>query len=534
MSRLIDHVPNSLLDDLSQGRWLPLIGAGFSRNAVVQDGRLPVTWAELGRELAGEVIGADPNTSPLEILSAYEHTFGRLNLIDRTSKLIRAHDAAPGPAHVAFAHIGFANVITTNFDFLLEKAYDRVGKGCLPIVDEAQLSTRNLYSGPRVIKLHSDVNHPTRMVITEDDYDQFLLAYPLLATSVTAMLIDHTAVLVGYSLDDPDTRQLLALIKRRLGRMTRPLWTIQVDAPSHIVNRYERRGVNVINLPARRGRTVGEQLETLFTELGEFWRENLPRTLVSTDDRVTADLRVPDEPSRMCYFAVPPNLLGWYRDVVFPVVEHHGLIPVAAADVVTPQETIATKVDALIERAAVVVIERGSSGSDYEAKLVFARKEPHQILVIAEQGTPPTFDVKNAHFMVRPKKLEADPVAFIHGLSGWLEKVDGSERLHRREPERLLAQREYGASLISAVSMLERKLAAFLAQDLERKPGRQASVRLLLLEARNHGLFDLPGEFEVIEEAISARNEVLHRARVISAPEANRFVSAIRRFVDKL
>ena len=60
------------------------------------------------------------------------------------------------------------------------------------------------------------------MVITEDDYDNFLRDHPVLATHVAAQLVDHTAVLIGYSLDDPDMRQILALLRSRLGRLSAP------------------------------------------------------------------------------------------------------------------------------------------------------------------------------------------------------------------------------------------------------------------------------------------------------------------------
>lgn len=94
-----------------------------------------------------------------------------------------------------------------------------------------------------------------------------------MATSLGALLIDHTAVLIGYSLDDPDLRQLLSLIKDRLGSLAPPLWTIQVDAPQHVINRYERRGVRVVNLPKKHGKSYGDQLRELFEALHAYWRE---------------------------------------------------------------------------------------------------------------------------------------------------------------------------------------------------------------------------------------------------------------------
>lgn len=510
------------------------MGAGFSKNAVVQHGRAPATWGELGHAISAEIDGLDPDSPVLEVLSAYEHEFGRIDLIDRTARLVRAYDAAPGPAHLAFAQVGFAEVITTNFDYLLEKAYDAVGKTCLPIIDEAQLSTPNRYAGPRLIKMHGDINHPDRLVITEDDYDAFLQTYPLLATSITAMFVDRTTVLVGYSLDDPDTRQLLTLVRRRLGRMARPMWALQFGAPAHIVSRYERRGVKVINIPARRGHTTGQQLEQLFTELGEHWRASVPQSSVSSDDRVTADLSLPTEPSRICYFAVPAGVIAWYRDVVFPLVEQVGLIPVTSLDVLTPPGTIANKMDALIDRAAAVAVELGGTGSAYEAGVALARKEADSVLLIVQEGAPiPSDSLRGQRFLVRPAALEPDPVAFLDGFASWISHFQASRFQRQSEPEQLLELRQYDAALISAVSLLEVTLAERASEQGDRR-GRPKSIRLLLQQAVDYGLLVDRAEISLLEEAISVRNGLLHSKTHVNGTSARRYVRAIRHFVSRI
>ena len=70
----------------------------------------------------------------------------------------------------------------------------------------------------------------------------------------------------------------------------------------------------------------------------------------------------------MCYFAVPLELLGLYREFFFPVVEQYGFVPVAARDVLTPPGTEAAKIDALIDRAILVVIDVSGKYSLYEAR----------------------------------------------------------------------------------------------------------------------------------------------------------------------
>jgi len=76
------------------------------------------------------------------------------------------------------------SVIATNFDFLLEEQYRRLGKPCLPMVEEQQLALNNPHSGPTLIKLHGDLHHPNEVTATEEDYDRILRAKPLMATAL--------------------------------------------------------------------------------------------------------------------------------------------------------------------------------------------------------------------------------------------------------------------------------------------------------------------------------------------------------------
>ena len=54
----------------------------------------------------------------------------------------------------------------------------------------------------------------------------FLPAIPLLATYLANQLITKTAVFVGYSLDDPDFRQIWHIVSDRLGRSRRMAYTL--------------------------------------------------------------------------------------------------------------------------------------------------------------------------------------------------------------------------------------------------------------------------------------------------------------------
>jgi hypothetical protein len=100
------HLPQPLLEDLVNGRWLPVIGAGISLNAKLPPPAKMPTWPELGKSFADELPDYSP-TSMLDGISAYEHEFGRARLIERLAEILHVSRARPGPPHKEFCTLPF-------------------------------------------------------------------------------------------------------------------------------------------------------------------------------------------------------------------------------------------------------------------------------------------------------------------------------------------------------------------------------------------------------------------------------------------
>ena len=172
-TKYLNAFPKPVLRDLILGRWLPVVGAGLSRNANVPSGKKVPLWNDLGEALANELDDFTPN-GPLDAISAYQHEFGRAKLIERLTELLLVRDAQPGKAHHEFCSIPFDIVCTTNLDFLLERAYDAIPRYVYPVIDEDQLAISVERPSTLLLKAHGDLRHPGRLVVTEADYDGFL------------------------------------------------------------------------------------------------------------------------------------------------------------------------------------------------------------------------------------------------------------------------------------------------------------------------------------------------------------------------
>jgi hypothetical protein len=246
---LIDPLPDPLVDDILRGRCLPIVGAGVSRNALVPLGARMPLWRDLGDALGRQVTGFPAaGATPLEAISAYQHEFGRIRLVDELRTLLFHHTARPGDVHEAFCRLQFDVVCTTNFDSLLERGYEQVSRGHRVIVEEEQLSAGVDPRTVTILKLHGDLDHPHRLVAVEADYDHFIDRNPLMVTYLTNLLITRTALFIGYSLDDPDFRTIVAVVSDRLGHLTRKSYALTVGASAYARTTYERRGVRCIQI----------------------------------------------------------------------------------------------------------------------------------------------------------------------------------------------------------------------------------------------------------------------------------------------
>lgn len=522
----LNYFPEPFLEDMVQGRCLPFIGAGFSLNAKIPRGKKMLDWDGLGKKVAG-TLPEYQYTTAVEALSAYAHEYSRVKLVELLSNALLITSIQPGQPHEQFCRLPFERVVTTNFDFLLEQAYSRINKYCIPLISEDQLAVGDAQAGVRLLKLHGDLHHPNRLVVTEEDYDAFLTALPLLATHLSSLLIDHTAIFIGYSLDDPDFRQIWQVVKERLGTLRRPAYVLQVGAPANTVARYERRGVKVINLPKSPSRSYGEILETVFRELLEYWSSKVISLSTAIESDPQAELSLPAwAQSRLAFFSVPTRYAAFYKDHIYPIAERYGFSPIMAADVVAPGDNVMAKVYALIEKSAVVIADLSSPNTIFEVGMVLSKKDKSLVLIAEDQINIP-FDLSNNLIIRRPRLIDEESPQFIKLIETALsEAFSKISPVLEDEPSRLLSKKEYRAAIIAVFSLLEYELRRFMDYSTSQSLGARYSFKSLLEYALSKKIVSL-AEFEKLKNHLVLRNKITHSRQEATAVQAKAIVKDV-------
>lgn len=547
--KYLSYFPKPVLDDLVSGRWLPIVGAGMSLNAELPAGEKMPLWGDLGTLFENDLSGFS-SANAIDAISAYEHEFSRPRLIERLSDFLHIRSSRPGNSHKEFCSIQFDIVCTTNFDFLLELGFQSASRYFYPIVDEEQLSTNLNSAGTTLLKLHGDIHHPSRLVVTESDYDGFLSNYPLIATYLSNLLITRTAILIGYSLDDPDFRQIWHTVTQRLGRSRRMAYAIAVGAKPGDISRYARRGVTLINLPGS-AENYGEVLASLFREIREYWRDNIFLNSAVTEEKPLRELLLPRESaSRLCFFSLPLNLVSLYRASVFPEVERAGFIPITAADVITPGDNISAKIDALIDRSAVVVVEPYSEGTLAEFRMAVSKiravkqqrevSNPFELIVVAKNSENFPEERLGVTVIRRNGISDVDWDMLSTALGGHLTEIASARPKDvGGEAKRLFDTREYRAAVIAAMTLLESFLRSHL-DDVAMYNGpslknyrRIISMRALVDRAHENQIITSEEYLKIIDW-INIRNNAVHTTMGVSRSIAQRVVGGVGEILERV
>jgi hypothetical protein len=259
----------------------PPMGSLFSYPAEQR----PKMGAALSEQLAAECgfaqrfAGEDPRNLQ-RVALAYEIANSRRNLVEAIDGAVDA-GKAPSPMLAALARLDFPLVITTNYDGLFERALRDAGKqprvsiykpGDDPTMEFEDESVQS----PVIYKLHGDISHRESIVVTDEDYIQFVLRmsdkepYDPIPLSLKYFLKRWTTLFIGYSLLDYNLRLLFKTLRWRVDATKVPeMYSVdfQPDALILDVWQSQRRYVKFIAqdvwsfVPALYGAVRDEELE---------------------------------------------------------------------------------------------------------------------------------------------------------------------------------------------------------------------------------------------------------------------------------
>jgi hypothetical protein len=253
----------ALLNSIQRGRCTPILGAGLLEPLLGSTREIARHWAEayafpmepheredlpqvaqylavnqdaqfprdqLGELLCEEIMQRFGSGLPKHLRSAQAGQIGAL--LEAAGAICRARD--PADPHGVLANLPFPIYITTNPDNLLEAALSAVGKqpqvAICPWNDYVESSLAGYDDEPTpqrplVYHLFGDLREPDSLVLTEDNYFDFLIGVTrnnhLIPDVVREALADTSLLFLGFQMDDWNFRVLFRSLMSREGRVRR-------------------------------------------------------------------------------------------------------------------------------------------------------------------------------------------------------------------------------------------------------------------------------------------------------------------------
>ena len=197
------------LKELNEDNAAVFIGAGLSKAAGYVD------WPGLLSEVA-QGLGLDAGKeTDLVALAQYHLNSNATNRHQLSQLLIDEFSDLKDPTenHKVLARLPVRTFWTTNYDRLIEKALEAGGKRVDAKYTKEQLATTRRGRDAVVYKMHGDIEHPDKAVLSKDDYERYHQTHGPFIAALSGDLVEKTFLFLGFSFTDPNLDFIMSRIR---------------------------------------------------------------------------------------------------------------------------------------------------------------------------------------------------------------------------------------------------------------------------------------------------------------------------------
>lgn len=236
----VERLREALWQDAPFGNAAVMVGSGFSRNAnpVSASSREMPTWADTACAMVDRLyIQSDQNdqygrvmkeagatSGFLRLAQEFEAAFGRTALNGLIRGMIPDEEYVPGELHQLLLELPWAEVLTTNWDTLLER-------GCTDVFNRNYRVVRALSEipgskRPRIVKLHGTLPANDPFIFTEEDYRTYPSKFAPFVNMVRQSMMENVFCLLGFSGDDPNFLHWSGWVRDHLTVLTQKIYLV--------------------------------------------------------------------------------------------------------------------------------------------------------------------------------------------------------------------------------------------------------------------------------------------------------------------
>lgn len=210
------NIPKSLVEQIRTGNVVLFLGAGASYGAIHPDGKKIPLGNNLSDMIVKEFLPDDYVGEELQIVS--ELAISERNLFDVQQFIYEVFEPfQPNSTHKKIPNFIWKAIITVNYDFIIERAYESSNKNqsLAKFIKNGERFRDKVKSNKDLpfYKIHgcisdiSDIHTP--LILTPNQYITHRKNRDRLFSRLEELAREYTFLFVGFSLRDPDIRAIL-------------------------------------------------------------------------------------------------------------------------------------------------------------------------------------------------------------------------------------------------------------------------------------------------------------------------------------
>jgi cold shock CspA family protein len=206
-----------LIQQIREGKAILFLGAGASYGCKSADGaKNALTGRQLGEALSNEFLGGRRANEPLARIADYASTDS--SVLEVQHFIRNAFDSInPLDFHQIIPRFKWKAIVTTNYDRVVEKAYEKVKERLqdpLVLVRDGDIRAyENEANAVPIFKIHGCINNASDtklpLIIANEQYAKYRDGRGRLITAFQEMAKDYPVIFCGYELGDAHIAQIL-------------------------------------------------------------------------------------------------------------------------------------------------------------------------------------------------------------------------------------------------------------------------------------------------------------------------------------
>ena len=230
------------------------VGAGFSMNAEISGNVKMKSWNQLRETFLDKLY---PNNDEdrrndcndvVRLASLVDAQFGHNELDNILEEALPDKLVRPGKLHKMLVRLPWKDILTTNYDTLIERAASQVITNLKLVTNKETL----LYQpSPRIIKLHGSFPNIRPYIMTQEDYRRYPIERAEMVNTAKQCFLESLVCLIGFSGEDPNFRAWIGWLKDVIGQKRLcPTYLITYRDGFHDAEKVllSKLGIDIINL----------------------------------------------------------------------------------------------------------------------------------------------------------------------------------------------------------------------------------------------------------------------------------------------